>query len=76
MSHQLPTLTRTYQNHSLDSTRWNCYRPRTGDVVISTSLKSGTTWMLEIVGQLIFQGQGEPATGACWIAGAQCFRLV
>lgn len=60
MTHLLPTLTRTYQNHILDSTRWNCYQPRSGDVVISTSLKSGTTWMLEIVAQLIFRGQTMP----------------
>lgn len=60
MSAPLPTLTRTYQNHLLDSTRWNCYQPRSGDIVVSTSLKSGTTWMLEIVAQLVFQGQVVP----------------
>ena len=60
MSDLLPTLTRTYQNHLLDSTRWNCYQPRSGDIVIATSLKSGTTWMQEIVRQLLFQGQDAP----------------
>ncbi len=60
MSDLLPTLTRIYQNHTLDSTRWNCYQPRSDDIVISTSLKSGTTWMLEIVAQLIFRGQTVP----------------
>lgn len=60
MSDLLPTITHTYQNHILDSTRWNCYRPRSGDIVISTSLKSGTTWMLEIVARLVFQGQIAP----------------
>jgi aryl sulfotransferase len=56
----LPELINTYQNHTLDSTRWNCYKPRPTDIVISTSLKSGTTWTQEIVRQLIFLGQGVP----------------
>jgi aryl sulfotransferase len=60
MTDLLPTLTRIYQNHFLDSTRWNCYQPRSGDIVIATSLKSGTTWTQEIVRQLIFQGQDAP----------------
>lgn len=56
----LPELVHTYQNHTLDSTRWNCYKPRPADIVISTSLKSGTTWTMEIVRQLIFLGQDVP----------------
>ncbi|MBX3002166.1 MAG: sulfotransferase domain-containing protein [Caldilineaceae bacterium] len=60
MTTHLPQVTRTYQFHSMDSTRWQNYRPRPDDIVISTSLKSGTTWMLEIVRQLVFQGQEVP----------------
>jgi aryl sulfotransferase len=52
----LPEVSRTYQNHHFDSTRWQHYRPRDDDVVISTSLKSGTTWMQWIVLNLIFLG--------------------
>jgi aryl sulfotransferase len=54
---QLPQLTRTYQNHNLDSTRWQQFQPRPDDIVITTSIKSGTTWMQEIVRQLIFCGE-------------------
>ena len=64
MAELLPTLAHTYQNHLLDSTRWNCYRPRSNDIVIATSLKSGTTWTQEIVRQLIFQGQAAPDRSA------------
>lgn len=64
MAELLPTITHIYQNHLLDSTRWNCYQPRPGDVVVATSLKSGTTWTQEIVRQLIFQGQAAPDRGA------------
>ncbi len=45
--------TRAYRNHHLDSTRWGSYRPRPGDIVITTPYKSGTTWMQRIVGSLV-----------------------
>ena len=38
-----------------DSTRWEYYHPRDGDVVIATHSKRGTTWMQRIVSLLIFQ---------------------
>jgi aryl sulfotransferase len=59
-ANQLPEVTRTYQNHTLDSTRWQHYTPREGDVVVSTSHKSGTTWMQLIVLNLIYLGQEVP----------------
>ena len=49
-----PRRARIYRNHHLDSTRWDRFRPRPGDVVISTSLKAGTTWMGRIVSLLVF----------------------
>src|SRR3954449_11637113 len=49
----LPKVVHTYQNHHIDSTRWERYQPRVGDIVISTSIRSGTTWSQEIVRQLI-----------------------
>lgn len=56
----LPQVTRTYQNHVMDSTHWQHYTPCAGDVVVSTSYKSGTTWMQYIVLQLIYSGEGVP----------------
>ncbi|MEJ2748458.1 MAG: sulfotransferase domain-containing protein, partial [Anaerolineae bacterium] len=59
-----PQRTRIYDNHSLNSPAWDGYRPRPGDVVITTALKAGTTWMQNIVGNLIFQD--EPMPGLVW----------
>lgn len=42
-----------YQNHHLDSTRWQGFIPRDDDIIISTSIKSGTTWTQVIVRELI-----------------------
>ena len=56
----LPTVTKVYQNHTVDSTRWQHYKPRAGDVVISTSHKAGTTWTQLIVLNLLYLGQEVP----------------
>ena len=55
-----PERSRIYKTHMLDSTAWNSFKPRTNDVVITTPVKAGTTWMQTIVGNLIFQGQEMP----------------
>jgi aryl sulfotransferase len=52
---RLPQVEHVYQNHHLDSTRWNHFKPRPGDVVIATPIKSGTTWTQAIVLHLIAQ---------------------
>jgi aryl sulfotransferase len=51
-----PEKTRELHNHHFDSTVWNDFRFRDDDVVIATYAKSGTTWVQQIVAQLIFQG--------------------
>ena len=50
---------REYRTWVLDSRRWQHYRPRTNDIVISTYPKCGTTWMQQIVSMLVFQS-AEP----------------
>jgi aryl sulfotransferase len=57
----LPQIEHIYQNHHLDSTRWQRFAPRDGDIVIASSIKSGTTWMQEIVRHLLFWGQEDSA---------------
>ena len=44
-------------SHHFDSTIWNDVRFRDDDIIISTYAKSGTTWVQQIVSQLIFKGQ-------------------
>lgn len=56
MSPAWPTKTRELHNHHFDSTIWNDFAFRDDDVVIATYAKSGTTWVQQIVSQLIFQG--------------------
>ena len=50
----LPVKTRELHNHHFDSTIWNDFDFRDDDIVISTYAKSGTTWMQQIVAQLLF----------------------
>jgi aryl sulfotransferase len=53
---QWPRKTRELHNHHFDSTVWNDFKFRDDDIVISTYGKSGTTWVQQIVSQLIFNG--------------------
>ncbi|MDP9138417.1 MAG: sulfotransferase domain-containing protein [Pseudomonadota bacterium] len=52
-----PQKTRELHNHHFDSTIWNDFRFRDDDIVISTYAKSGTTWVQQIVSQLLFAGE-------------------
>jgi aryl sulfotransferase len=57
----LPRKTRELHNHHFDSTIWNDLVFRDDDIVISTYAKSGTTWMQQIVAQLLFDGSADLA---------------
>lgn len=52
-----PVKTRELHNHHFDSTIWNDFRFRDDDIVVATYAKSGTTWLQQIVSQLIFNGE-------------------
>src|SRR5215510_1069578 len=52
-----PRKTRELHSHHFDSTIWNDFRFRDDDIVISTYAKSGTTWLQQIVSQLLFGGE-------------------
>lgn len=56
---QWPTKSRELRNHHFDSTVWNQFKFRDDDIVISTYAKSGTTWLQQIVAQLLFAGAEE-----------------
>ncbi|MHB8529211.1 MAG: sulfotransferase domain-containing protein [Caulobacteraceae bacterium] len=53
----LPRKTREVKNHHMDSTIWNGFAFRDDDVVVATYAKSGTSWLQQIVAQLIFLGE-------------------
>lgn len=66
MSAQAP---RKLLNFAMDSTRWNDFAFRDGDIIIGTWAKSGTTWTQQIVSQLIFNGKEGIPVGdiAPWV---------
>jgi len=51
-----PKKAREIQTRICDSTRWNGFKFRDDDIVVSTWGKTGTTWTMRIVSELIFRG--------------------
>ncbi len=51
-----PKKQRELHNHHFNSTVWNDFKFRDDDIVIGTYAKSGTTWVQQIVSQLLFDG--------------------
>ena len=64
-----PVKTREFHNHHFDSTIWNDLNFRDDDIVISTYAKSGTTWVQQIIAQLLFNGKEglEVAEMSAWL---------
>lgn len=56
---ETPAKPRVIQNHIQDSTRWDTFEYRDDDIVIATWSKTGTTWMQQIVSQLLHNGDPE-----------------
>lgn len=46
-------------NHHFDSTIWNDFQFRDDDIIIASYAKSGTTWLQQIVAQLIWNGEED-----------------
>lgn len=50
-----PRIEHVYRNTFMDSSRWDRYEPRDGDIIICTAYKAGTTWTQMLCALLIFQ---------------------
>lgn len=69
LSNGWPIKTRELHSHHFDSTAWNGFPFRDDDIVIATYAKSGTTWVQQIVAQLLFDGAAgmEVAEMSPWV---------
>ena len=56
-SESLPRKTREIHNHHFDSTIWNDFVFRDDDIIIASYAKAGTTWLQQIIAQLLFNGE-------------------
>jgi len=63
-----PKKTRELRTLHLDSTIWNDFKFRDDDIIISTYGKSGTTWMQQIISQMLFAGDTEQDTQAMMLS--------
>jgi aryl sulfotransferase len=55
MPELLRAASRAVRSRTLDSVRWQEYRPRPDDIIIGTYSKCGTTWVQRIVSMLVFK---------------------
>ncbi|WNN90162.1 sulfotransferase domain-containing protein [Gloeocapsopsis dulcis] len=56
---ECPRKVRELHNHHFDSTIWNDFQFRDDDIIIASYGKSGTTWLQQIVAQLIWNGKED-----------------
>lgn len=54
-----PEKQRELHNHHFDSTIWNDFAFRDDDIIIATYAKAGTTWLQQIVSQLLFDARED-----------------
>jgi aryl sulfotransferase len=62
------------KNALMDTTRWKNVSMREGDVIIASYQKSGTTWIQQIVGQIL--SNGDPAVEVAKVSPWIEMRLV
>ena len=55
-----PQRTHTYTDMIFDSSRWDSFKPRKGDIVVATPAKCGTTWTQMICALLVHQTPDLP----------------
>ena len=61
MSSSRPEKRYSYDTHHfLDGSRWRAYKPRADDIIVSTSMKSGTTWMMTILANMLYENGKFP----------------
>lgn len=60
----MPKIEHYYQNHHLDSHRWDDFKVRNDDIIISTSYKAGTTLTQTIVANLLYPNDNMPGPAA------------
>ena len=56
-----PEIRHYYRSALMDARRWDNFKPRSDDIIITTSYKAGTTWMQGICAALVFQAPRPPA---------------
>ncbi|HMO77878.1 MAG TPA: sulfotransferase domain-containing protein [Candidatus Paceibacterota bacterium] len=58
-----------FLSRHMDSRIWNDFVFRSNDIIIASYAKSGTTWLQQIVGQLLFKGRPDvPIQNVCpWL---------
>ena len=71
MSDPVQPALRHYEGFFTDSSRWERFTFRPGDVVISTPAKCGTTWMQTIVGMLLLGPDRARCPHRCDLAVAR-----